>query len=240
MPFLLPVLLALASCYGETTVKSSDIIKKLEKGETVELKDAVVEGVLDFSSVGKLSQVGAAMFEARVKANFFCLRCVFKEKVVAQKNNAYTRFDGNLVFLESEFQKEVNFSNAMVYGTVNFTQSIFKENAIFNHISVWSTDSYFSKITANKKVSFDAANFHGNLSFFDAKFLDSFSLQEVFVLGILQSSNANFDGKTDFAMLKTGGRAIFHYAKFKYEPDFSDVKVEMKLMYKSTDSEIYK
>jgi hypothetical protein len=45
-------------------------------------------------------------------------------------------------------------------------------------------------------------------------------------LGILQSSNADFSGKTDFAMLKTGNRAIFHYAKFKYEPNFSGIKVE--------------
>jgi len=226
MPFLLVVLLALTSCFGENAVKAEDIIKKLEKGESVEMKDAVVEGVLDFSNLGKLSPVGISMFEARVKANFFCLRCVFKEKVVAQKNNARTRFDGNVIFLESEFQKDVNFSNAVIYGTINFTKSVFKENAIFNQMAVWSKDSYFSEITANKKFSLDAASFQGNLSFFDAKFLGSFSLQEVSVWGTLQSSNANFDGKTDFAMLKTGNRAIFHYAKFKYEPNFSDIKVE--------------
>jgi predicted transcriptional regulator with HTH domain len=224
MPFFLAILLALSSCFAETTVKASDIIKKLEKGEPVEMKDAVVEGVLDFSSIGKLSPAGAAMFEARVKANVFCLRCVFKEKVVAQKNNVYTRFDGNVVFLESEFQKEVDFGNAVIFGNVNFSQSVFKENAVFNQMAVWAKNSYFSEITANKKLSFDAANFHGNLSFFDAKFLGSFSLQEVFVSGILQSSKADFGGKTDFAMLRTGSRAIFRYAKFKHEPDFSDVK----------------
>ena len=50
MPFVLVVLLASAFCFGETTVKAADIIKKLEKGESVEMKDAVVEGVLDFSN----------------------------------------------------------------------------------------------------------------------------------------------------------------------------------------------
>jgi len=226
MFFLLIILFAITSCFGGTTVKADDIIKRLEKGEPVEMKDAVVEGVLDFSSVGKLSPVGPAMLEARVKANFFCLRCVFKEKVLAQKNNVRTRFDGNVVFLESEFQKDVDFTNSIIYGTVNFTKSVFKENATFFQMAVWSKDSYFSDITANKKISFDASSFQGNLSFFGSKFLGSFSLQEVFVLGILQSSNADFGGKTDFAMLKTGGRAIFNYTKFKYEPDFSDIKVE--------------
>jgi len=225
MPLLLIILLAAISCFGET-VNAADIIKKLEKGEPVEMKGTVVEGILDFSSIGKLSQAGSAMFEARVKANFFCSRCVFKEKVVAQKNNTYTRFDGNVIFLESEFQKDVDFSNAVIYGTINFTKSVFKENAIFNQMAVWSKDSYFSDITANKRFSLDAASFQGNLSFFDSKFLGSFSLQEVFVLGTLQSTNANFGGKTDFAMLKTVGRAIFRYAKFKYEPVFSDIKIE--------------
>jgi len=226
MPLLLVVLLALTSCFGEpTTFKAADIIKRLEKGESVEMKDAVVEGVLDFSSVGKLSPVGLAMLEARVKANFFCLRCVFKEKVTAQRTNVRTRFDGNVVVLESEFQKDVDFTNAVIYGTVNFTKSIFKENAIFYQMAVWSKDSYFSEITANKKFALDASSFQGNLSFLGSKFLGSFSLQEVFVLGILQSSKTNFDGKTDFAMLKAG-RAIFRAIKFKYEPVFPDIKVE--------------
>jgi len=225
MPFFLAVLLALTSCFGETTVKAVDIIKKLEKGESVEIKDAVVEGVLDFSNVGKPSPVGSEMFEARVKANFFCLRCVFKEKVVAQKNNnVRTRFDGNVIFLESEFQKDVDFTNAIIYGTLNFTKSIFKENAIFYQMAVWSIDSYFSEITANKKFSLYSSSFQGNLSVFDSKFLGSFSLQDVFVLGTLQSSKTNFDGKTEFAMLKAG-RAIFRAVKFKYEPVF-DIKVE--------------
>jgi len=227
MPFLLVVLLALTSCFGEsTTVKAADIIKRLEKGESVEMKDAVVEGVLDFSSIGKLSPIGLTMLEARVKANFSCWRCVFKEKVTAQRTNVRTRFDGNVVVLESEFQKDVDFTNAVIYGTVNFTKSVFKENAIFYQMAVWSKDSYFSEITANKKFALDASSFQGNLSFFDSKFLSSFSLQEVFVLGILQSSKADFVGKTDFAMLKTGDRAIFRAVKFKYEPEFPDIKLE--------------
>jgi len=228
MRILFLILLALTSCFGETTVKASDIIKKLEKGESVSIKDAVVEGVLDFSSVGKLSPVSTVMFEANVKANIFCLRCVFKEKVVAQKSNAYTRFDGNVIFLESQFQKDVDFSNAVIYGSLNFTKSVFKENAIFNMMSVWTKDSYFSEITANKKFSLDAASFHGNLYFFDAKFPGNFSLQEVFILGILQSANADFGGKTDFAMMRTGNRAIFRYAKFKNQPDFSESKFAEK------------
>lgn len=225
MRFLLAILLALTSCYGEnTTVKASDILKKLEKGEPVELKDAVVEGILDFSSVGKLSPTNPAMSEARVKANIFCLRCVFKEKVIASKSNVYTRFDGNVIFLESEFQKEVNFSNAIIHGTLNFTKSVFKEDAIFSLMAVWTKDSYFSDITASKKFSLDATHFHGNLSFFNSKFAGNFSLQEVFVQGILQSANADFGGKTDFAMLRTGNRSIFRYAKFKIPPDFSETK----------------
>jgi len=145
--------------------------------------------------------------------------------VVAQKSNAYTRFDGNVIFLESEFQKEVNFGNAAIHGTVNFNKSVFKDEAIFSLMQVWAKDSYFSEIKASKKFVFDASSFNGNLSFFDAKFFGNFSLQEVFVLGVLQCSNVNFGGKTDFAMLKVGNRAIFHYAKFKYEPIFP-IKVE--------------
>ncbi|MDR0518408.1 MAG: hypothetical protein LBH25_15355, partial [Fibromonadaceae bacterium] len=49
MHFISLILLAIASCYATKTVKANDIIKKLEKGESIEIADAVVEGVLDFS-----------------------------------------------------------------------------------------------------------------------------------------------------------------------------------------------
>ncbi|MDR0517905.1 MAG: pentapeptide repeat-containing protein, partial [Fibromonadaceae bacterium] len=214
----------IASCYATKTVKANDIIKKLEKGESIEIADAVVEGVLDFSSVGKPSPVNSAMFEARVRGNVFFYKCAFKDAVIAQKNNVRTRFDGNLVFLESEFQKEANFSDAAVFGTVNFSKSIFKESADFNQMAMWSKSIYFSEIAASKKFSLEGSSLHGALSIMNSKFLGKFSLQEVFIQGNLQASNASFDGSTDFAMLKVGNRAIFRYATFKHKPDFGASK----------------
>ncbi|MCL2102001.1 MAG: pentapeptide repeat-containing protein [Fibromonadales bacterium] len=219
------IFLVFNSCFAANkTIKASDIIKRLEKGESVEISDAVIEGALDFSSAGKLSRVNTAMSEARVKGNVFFFRCVFKGPVTAQKNNANTRFDGNLVFLESEFQKEANFSNATVFGIVNFSKSTFKENAEFNQMAIWAKNSYFSEITAAKKFSLEGTSFLGSLSIVSAKFLGKFSLQETFVQENLQGSNANFDGATDFAMLRVDSRTIFRYAKFKFNPDFSESK----------------
>jgi predicted transcriptional regulator with HTH domain len=225
MRFLLLILFAISFSFAaKETVKASDIIKKLAKGESVEIADAVIEGSLDFSSAGKSSPVNSAMFEARVKGNVFFLRCVFKEPVIAQKNNAYTRFDGNLVFLESEFKKEANFSNAVVFGAVNFSKSVFNENAEFSQMSIWSKNSYFSEITANRKFSLEGSSIQGSLSIMNAKFFGKLSLQEVFIQENLQSSNASFDNVADFAMLRVGGRSIFRYAKFKFKPDFSASK----------------
>ncbi|MDR3001362.1 MAG: pentapeptide repeat-containing protein [Fibromonadaceae bacterium] len=222
MRFLLTILLALNFSFAKKTVKASDIIKRLEKGESVEIADAVIEGSLDFSGVGKLSRINTAMSEARIRGNVFFFRCVFKEPVIAQKNNANARFDGNLVFLESEFQKEVDFSNATVFGVVNFSKSVFKEGATFNQMAIWAKNSYFSEITANKKFSLEGTSFQGSLAIVSSKFLGRFSLQEVFVQENLQGSNTNFDGATDFAMLKVGNRTIFRYANFKFKPEFPE------------------
>ncbi|MDR2581205.1 MAG: pentapeptide repeat-containing protein [Fibromonadaceae bacterium] len=220
MRFLPIILFTLSFCSASKSIKASDITKSLMAGKAVQIKNAVIEGDLDFSKAGASFPLNSAASETQVNFNVYFEKCVFKGKVNAEN----VRFNSNVIFLDSEFQKEVNFGGATVFGMVNFSKSVFKENADFNQMTVWAKNSYFSEITANKRFSLDGTSFLGNLSLMNAKFAGKFSLQEVFVQENLQSANANFGGATDFAMLRTGNRAIFRYASFKHKPDFSESK----------------
>jgi predicted transcriptional regulator with HTH domain len=209
------VVLALAAfCNAEIIVKADEITKNLASGKSLQIKNAIIDGNLDFSKAG-----------SRIDADIRFEKCVFKDNVKAQN----IRFYGNLIFLESEFQKEADFQDISVFGGVNFSKSVFKGKAVFASMAVWAKNSYFSEVKASGKFSLEASDFHGDLSIMNSEFAGMFSLQEVFVQGYLQGANAKFNGSTDFAMLNVLRRAIFRYANFKNKPDFSGVKAVLEM-----------
>jgi hypothetical protein len=209
------VILALVTfCNAETIVNANEITKNLASGKSLQIKNAVINGDLDFGKAG-----------SRINADIQFEKCVFKGNVKAENIRIY----GSVIFLENEFQKEVEIQNVSVFGQMNFSKSVFNGKAAFANMAVWAKSSYFSEVKASSKFSMEASDFHGDLSIMNSQFSSIFSLQEVFVQGVLQGSNAKFEGSTDFAMLNVLKRAIFKYANFKNKPDFSGAKAIVEL-----------
>jgi predicted transcriptional regulator with HTH domain len=208
------VLALITACNAETIVKADEITKNLASEKPLLIKNAVIDGDLDFGKVGN-----------RINTDIQFERCVFKGNVKAEN----IRFYGNVIFLENEFQKETEFQNVSVFGQMNFSKSVFKGKAVFASMAVWAKSSYFSEVKAAGKFSLEASDFHGDLSIMDSQFAGAFSLQEVFVQGYLQGANAKFNGSTDFAMQNVLQRAIFKYATFKNKPDFSGTKAAVEM-----------
>jgi hypothetical protein len=210
MVYILVLILA-SACNAQTMLKSEEIIKNLASGKSMKIKGVIIDGDLDFGKIDGM----------RINGNIYFEKCIFKGNVKAK--DVY--FNGNVVFLASEFQKDTDFQNVSVFGMVNFSKSIFKGKAIFANMAAWAKNSYFSEVKASGRFSLEASDFHGDLSIMDSEFFDVFSVQETFVLGNLQGSNAKFNGSTDFSMLSVLRRTIFKYATFKNEPDFSNSKI---------------
>jgi predicted transcriptional regulator with HTH domain len=205
----------------QTTVKADEIAKILALGKSVQIKNATIEGNLDFGKTGNNFPVNSTASETQVNGNAYFEKCVFKGNVKAEN----VRFNGNVIFLQSEFQKEVEFQNSQVFGIVNFSKSVFKGKAVFSNMAVWAKNSYFSEVKASGKFSLEASDFHGDLNIMNSEYAGTFSLQETFVQGNLQAADSKFNGSTDFSMLNVLKRAIFTYATFKNEPNFSSSKI---------------
>ena len=221
---LMTVACSAQSAVKQTVVKADEIVKGMAGGKAMQIRNAVIDGDLDFSKAGNAFPVNSAVFETQINGNVYFEKCVFKGNVKAEN----VRFVSNLIFLENEFQKEVLFQNSSVFGTVNFSKSVFKGNAVFANMAVWAKNSYFSEMKASGRFSLEGSDFHGNLSMMNSEFAGLFSLQETFVLGNLQGSNSKFNGNTDFSSLNVLQRAIFRYAGFKKEPDFSESKATIE------------
>lgn len=210
---------------GKKDIKASDIIRLLQKGKDVQIADKIVWGDLDFTTLGNLKVRTPGLLQADVEGNIFFSNCVFMGKVFsAGKKGALpvtARFKCNLVFHECDFRGEVDFSNAEVSGMAYFGKSVFRENARFNQLSVWSKDSYFSEVKAEKDFSMVYSAFEGNLYFLDAVFGQKASFQEMSVQGKLSFNNAFFKEKAGLDLMSVNGAAFFNYAVFEKGADFS-------------------
>ncbi len=113
------------------------------------------------------------MLQCEINVNLFFSNCIFIGKVSSEGTYktlpVHSCFKNNLVFFACDFRDEVDFSNSVVFGMVNFNKSIFSEKTSFNNMVAWSKDSYFSEIKAEKEFSMVYASFLGNLYFMDAR-----------------------------------------------------------------------
>ena len=224
--FLLPVLMVF-SCNGadRKEMNASEIIKLLKAGKDVQLVDRIIMDDLDFTDVGEPFALNANLLQNETTSNIFFSNCIFIGKVTSngKKGQAtvQSRFAKNLLFLNCDFRGEVDFGQAIVFGMVNFSKSIFRENTNFNNMSVWSKDCYFSEIKSEKTFSMIYASFSGNLDFMNAHFQQNTSFQETSVKGSLSFNNAVFEERVGFDLMEIGGSAFFNYAVFEKRANFS-------------------
>ncbi|MDR2037000.1 MAG: pentapeptide repeat-containing protein [Bacteroidales bacterium] len=215
------------SCNGadKKEIKASEILKLIKKDKPVHVVNKIIVNDLDFTVNSTPFIVNANSLQNEISSNIFFSNCIFMGKVTANGKQGTlpvsTCFRNNLVFTDCDFRGEVDFEKTIVFGMVNFSKSVFGENANFNSMSVWSKDSYFSEVKAEKSFSMIYASFYGNVYFLDARFEDKASFQESSFKGKLNFNNSIFLQGVGFDLMEVCGAAFFNYAVFENNVDFS-------------------
>ncbi len=215
------------SCVGaeKKEIKASEIIQLIKKGKHVQIVNKIILDDLDFTKESDPFILNANVLQVEIKSNIFFSNCIFMGKVTSNGKvdplSVHTVFKNNLVFVECDFRGEVDFEGAIVYGMVNFSKSVFRDNANFNNLAVWSKDSYFSEVKAEKGFSMIYSSFYGNLYFLDAHFDGPASFQESSIKGKLSFNNNVFKERAGFDLMEICGGAFFNYATFEKNADFS-------------------
>jgi len=209
-------------------MKASKIIALAKKGKPVQVAGKIIIGDLDFTAAEKPFVVTGNLLQCDVRSNIFFEQCVFMGKVTSNGKHSelpvQTCFGSNLVFTGCDFRGETDFEGAVVFGSVNFSRSVFRENVNFNNMSVWAKDSYFAEINAEKRFAMIYSSFAGNLNFFDAVFHGNATFQETSVKGKLMFNNCIFEERAGFDMMEALGNTFFNYAKFKKTANFSQAR----------------
>ena len=216
---------ALISCNAQNksdekkSVKASDIIEKIDKGENIYYQNATIEGDLDFTLIKNNNLEALTIKRAFVNSSITFINCDFKGKVISSKiidkNSIFTSFDKNLTFIKCNFKDEVNFNEAIINGTTNYSESVFEKKASFEGIQCKNKNNYFTQIKLKDVSSFQGGIFSGDVNFLRAEFFGNTAFQQSKFLGNLQISNAKFYGYADFTNCLFNSGIITNYSEFE-------------------------
>jgi len=214
-------------------IKASYIINLLKKGKHVHFYNKIIIDDLDFSKSSEPFLVSAHSLQTEIKSNIFFSNCIFLGKVTSNgkwRGNANVKscFRNNLIFFDCDFRGEVNFSETVVYGLLNFSKSTFRENSDFSGMNVLSKDAYFSEIKVEKRFSMIYSLFADNLYVISSTFADNVSFQETTVNGKFILNNSVFQKRPGFDLMKINGKAYFNYTKFEDGVNFSGTRFMVK------------
>lgn len=201
-------------------IKSSEIIKLINKGKNVQMYDKIIIDDLDFTQLKQLSFATSSRMEAKVGVNVFFCNCVFMGKVSTVgkydgKMPVSTSFSDNLVFFDCDFRNDVTFDDCSVKGSLEFSRSVFRGETSFNNFSCVGQYSRFIEVTAEKGFTMCFASIFGNINFKDSKFSEKAYFQGLKVGGNLMFLNSSFANEADFSNSSFSGDVLFNYATFE-------------------------
>ena len=156
------------------------------------------------------------LIEAKLKEQDFDFRGVF--------------FPGNTrFFIESEFTKESDFSQAAFAGKADFHDSIFKEKVSF-YGATFSEDTNFYNIEFEKHVDFSRVRFVKETDFTDAIFKEGALFYKASFLGETEFNGVIFHGNSDFFRATFSGNIFFGIATIKKFINFDEAIIENQLL----------
>jgi hypothetical protein len=214
-------------------IPASEIIKSLNKGKPVLLKDKIITGDLDFTTIKKQGIFSSSIQITGVEQSVTFLNCIFMGKVVTNgmqsQRQVRVHFGSNLTFEACDFRADADFDNITVDGMINFTGAIFRERALFNNVTLNGRYNYFTAISSEKHFSMQESLVNGALDFFKAKTRGKLSFQSTEFRGIARFHNLDCDGKSEFSLTRFRDDALFTYANFTGHFNFSDAIVYGRL-----------
>ncbi len=219
-------------------VPAERILEMIEKGEPVEIDNAIITGALDLNKIkievkeinGKEMRVVESairitdsIIQEEVDFSFYVpgkpgeLSTFFTEKVSFQD----TQFDKKADFSIAQFNEEVDLMTAQFNGEASFWGSQFNEKVHFWKAQ-FNGEASFSLTQFNEEASFTYAQFNGKAGFVQTQFNKKVDFWDAQFNGETNFLDADFNGKADFASAEFNGKAAFVWTDFNGKADFTN------------------
>ena len=221
---LFPFMLFISSCSAGNTesvsggIKAGKLIKTINKGKPILIKDMIITDDLDFAGIANHEIFSSSLETAYTDMPVTFLNCIFMGKVNANGTESgrqvRVHFGHSLTFEACDFRQEVNLDNIIVDGEVNFTGAIFREPARFNNVHFKGKNNWFTAVTSEKNFSMQESLISGAFDFFKAHTDGKLSFQSTEFNGIARFSDLKSTGTCDFSLVRFRDDALFTYSKF--------------------------
>ena len=173
-------LLLVASVSAQKKILATEIITKINNGESVTIKDATISGVLDLTKLKNMKQLShidntTKEYLSVVTSELSFLNCVFTDDVLAhvweeKPNTSYrTNFAEKVTFANCTFKSQSSFKHSEFKRGGNFEGTTFYQEANFKHAS-FSGNVLFNNCTFYELADFKHTSFAGSINFIKSQF----------------------------------------------------------------------
>lgn len=227
MRILLTFILALAlgTTNAQNTVKASEILAQIDKGEPVVYRNVEIEGELDFTNLRNRRHTeesfdffgkGNDTYESTVEKSVVFVNCTFLDDVLAyyhieRDNDTFiAHFEGDAVFQNCVFRRKSEFKYSEFEEKTDFSGTTFNREANFKYAEFSNTPS-FAKAQFKDDANFKYAEFPQGVTFEGSIFKQLANFKYTKFRTPLNIKNVSFEGEEDFKYTKVDGHSFTSY-----------------------------
>lgn len=219
------------TAFAQKRINAKDIIKDIKAGKNVEISNATIEGMLDFTYMEeKLKDLPKRKkrwwnngesndVKNKIETKVSFTNCTFKDDVLAyipdSDDSGYTftadfeddaifencTFERKAMFKYSDFESNASFENTKFKDDSTFKYAKFKRSASFEN-TVFENEATFKYAQFRNFISFENSTFQESATFKYAKFSDGVSLKNVQFEENLNIKYTSVKGKFNISGMK--------------------------------------
>jgi hypothetical protein len=242
------LLLITVTVTAQKTVEASNILADIKAGKDINIKNATISGVLDFTymeeAMKKIPQKkkkswwnGDSNYSNEIKklieVAVIFEDCIFEDDVLAyipDEDSGYTftaSFDNTTIFKNCKFTRKAMFKYSRFESETDFSSSIFDDDSTFKYAKFDDTVS-FEKTKFDESATFKYAEFKRFVSFKNALFEDTATFKYTKFKNGVSFNNARFEEDLSIKYTVVTGNFDITNMKVAYEIDDKYTKINGK------------
>ena len=246
---LIALILTTFFSFAQKTIEASDILKDIKAGKTITIKDATINGVLDFTymedALEKLPRTkknswffwisgnSTNQIEKSIDIRISFTNCTFKNDVLAyipDEDSGYTftaNFEDEAIFKNCSFERKAMFKYSRFESDSDFSGSSFNDDSTFKYAK-FDKNSSFSNTEFNEIATFKYAKFSRNVNFSNSVFKDTATFKYTKFNDGVSFKNTNFEEDLNIKYMQVSGDFNITNMNVAYEIDSKYTKINGK------------
>ncbi len=227
--------------FAQKTVSATKILKDVKAGIDVQVTNATIDGILDFTymneAIAKLpkrkkwwNNGGSNTVEKQITGKLIFKNCIFKDDVLAyipDETSGYTfiaNFEEDVTFTNCTFERKSMFKYSVFEKNADYSNAKFKDDSTFKYAK-FERNSSFENVIFKEPSTFKYSKFDRFVSFANAIFSDSAIFKYTEFNNGVSFNNTKFKEDLNIKYTKVRGEFDIQNMDVAYEIDSKYTKI---------------